>query len=51
VRQLLGASPALVRARIKDGATRLTAQLHFVQEIGHYLYAGDTPLHVAAAAY
>lgn len=51
VRQVLAASPTLVGARIKDGATRETAQPHFVQEIGHYLYAGDTALHVAAAAY
>jgi ankyrin repeat protein len=48
---LLGASTALARARANDGATRQTAQQYYLHEIEHYLYAGDTALHIAAAAY
>jgi hypothetical protein len=47
----LAASPDLVSARIKDGATRQAAKAHFLDEIEHYIYAGDTALHLAAAAY
>src|SRR5437016_6197592 len=47
----LAASPELVRARIRGGATRQSANPYFLVEIRHYLYAGDTALHVAAAAY
>ena len=47
----LAASPELVRARIRAGATRQGANTYFMLEIRHYLYAGDTALHVAAAAY
>jgi len=38
-------------ARVATGATRAEAQSHFIRAIGHYVYAGDTALHVAAAAY
>lgn len=34
-----------------EGATRQTARAHYLDEIEHYLYAGDTALHIAAAAY
>lgn len=47
----LAASPGLARARIRRGATRLSASPYFLVAIKHYLYAGDTALHVAAAAY
>lgn len=33
------------------GATRQEAQDFYFHEIGHYLYAGDTALHAAAAGY
>jgi ankyrin repeat protein len=49
--QLLAAAPALASTRIEVGATRQVAKDHFLEEIGHYVYAGDTALHVAAAAY
>ncbi|HTF86940.1 MAG TPA: ankyrin repeat domain-containing protein [Planctomycetota bacterium] len=49
--RLLAASPALARACIAAGATRQAAKDFFLDEIGHYVYAGDTALHVAAAAY
>jgi hypothetical protein len=49
--RLLTASPALANARLQDGATRQAAKPYYLDEIEHYLYAGDTALHVAAAAY
>src|SRR5947209_5995251 len=49
--RLLAASPALARARVVDGATRQAAKEHYLDEIAHYVYAGDTALHVAAAGY
>jgi hypothetical protein len=49
--RLLAASPALACACVAEGATRAAAKMHFLEEIAHYLYAGDTALHVAAAAY
>jgi hypothetical protein len=48
---LLAASPSLASARAVEGATRQAAKAHFLVEIEHYLYAGDTALHIAAAAY
>ena len=33
------------------GATRQTAGENFYKEIIHYMYEGDTALHMAAAAY
>src|SRR5262245_60751135 len=32
-------------------ATRESAHEEYLEEIGHHLYVGDTPLHIAAAAY
>lgn len=49
--RLLGASGWLARARAEEGATRQEATDYFLDEIEHYLYAGDTALHIAAAAY
>jgi len=49
--QLLAASPALATARLANGATRQRSKPYFLDEIAHYVYAGDTALHVAAAAY
>ena len=48
---LLAANPALAKARFETGATRQTAETFYMDEIGHYIYAGDTALHPAAAAY
>jgi hypothetical protein len=47
----LTAAPALARASASEGATRAAAKAHFLTEIGHYVYAGDTALHIAAAAH
>jgi hypothetical protein len=49
--RLLAAQPALASARVEVGATRQCAKAHYLSEIEHYLYAGDTALHIAAAAY
>jgi hypothetical protein len=49
--RLLAASPGLVSARLEEGAARHGPEGYFLEEIKHYLYAGDTALHVAAAAY
>jgi hypothetical protein len=49
--ELLGASPALAALSFSSGATRLSPSPSFIEEIGHYIYSGDTALHFAAAAY
>jgi hypothetical protein len=49
---MLRAQPELVRAcLIIKGATRQEARAYFLDDIGHYVYAGDTALHMAAAGY
>jgi len=47
----LAASPALATAASEVGATRQEASTFFFADIAHYLYAGDTALHMAAAAF
>jgi ankyrin repeat protein len=47
----LAASPSLATEPANVGATRQRAADFFFPEIAHYLYAGDTALHMAAAAY
>jgi len=49
--KLLHQSPQLATAAFSQGATRHGAITSFIPEIGHYIYAGDTALHFAAAAY
>jgi hypothetical protein len=51
VSRLLAASPGLARACFVEGATRQSPKPHFIDEIKCYVYAGDTALHMAAAAY
>jgi len=51
VSRMLEASPALARASVEVGATREEAAAYYLDEIDHYVYAGDTALHIAAAAY
>ncbi len=41
----------LARACFPSGATRASATPWFLEELQHYVYAKDTLLHVAAAAY
>jgi hypothetical protein len=50
VTQQLAASPDLARACFQSGATRQSAENHFLDGIGRYIYQGDTALHIAAAA-
>jgi ankyrin repeat protein len=51
VSRCLAASSALATASAEAGAERHRASDFFFTEIAHYLYAGDTPLHMAAAAF
>lgn len=48
VQEILLETPKAVRDSIKIGATRENSNEFFVDELKHYIYAGDTPLHVAA---
>jgi ankyrin repeat protein len=47
----LAASPELATMASEVGATRGEASTFFFTEIAHYLYSGDTALHLAAAAF
>jgi len=49
--KLLDASPLLAKERAVRGATRQASKQHFFDQILHYIYEGDTALHMAAAAY
>ena len=47
----LDLSLRLARDPIRIGASRQDADTYFLAAIGHYVYGGDTALHIAAAAY
>jgi hypothetical protein len=47
----LAASPFLATAQAEVGAERQAESEFFFTDIAHYLYAGDTGLHMAAAAF
>ena len=51
--KLIDGSSPLATASFAQGATRQGASPSpcFIKEIGHYIYAGDTALHFAAASY
>jgi len=49
--KMLAASPGLALERAEDGATRQSSGDDFFDQIKHYMYEGDTALHMAAAAY
>jgi hypothetical protein len=51
VSRRLAATPSLATISSDVGATRQDASTFFFTEIAHYLYAGDTALHMAAAAF
>jgi hypothetical protein len=51
VSRRLSAAPALARTASLVGATRQQSTDYFFTAISHYLYAGDTALHMAAAAF
>ena len=50
---MLAGAPELAVVKFTEGATRQAADpaVNFLPEIGHQIYAGDTALHFAAAAY
>jgi ankyrin repeat protein len=49
--RLLEASPGLAQQVAEVGATRQVSTEYYFKEIEHYVYGGDTALHIAAAAY
>src|SRR5436190_3240026 len=49
--RLLDNAPMLAHARCVVGATRQSPNPYFFEAIAHYMYAGDTALHMAAAAH
>lgn len=49
--RLLAVSPGLARQVIGVGATRGDASDYYFETMSHHVYAGDSALHVAAAAY
>jgi ankyrin repeat protein len=51
VARMLADDPSLALAQASTGGTRQNASDYFFKEISHYLYAGDTALHMAAAAF
>jgi Ankyrin repeats (3 copies)/Ankyrin repeat len=51
VLEIIKAAPDLLRKSATVGASRKAASQYFFREIGHYLYAGDTSLHMAAAGF
>jgi ankyrin repeat protein len=51
VSRRLAANPGLATMASGVGATRQEASEFFFKDIAHYLYAGDTALHMAAAAW
>jgi hypothetical protein len=48
---LLRVSPELATAAVEGDAVRTAVKEHFMAEIQRPLYAGDTALHIASAAY
>jgi len=51
VRRYLAGDPSLATYHAQSGATRQAPRPFFLARIRHYLYAGDTALHMAAAAF
>ena len=51
VSRRLAAKPSFATVAAEVGAARQSAPDFFFTEIAHYLYAGDTALHMAAAAF
>jgi hypothetical protein len=48
---LAGNNPELARIAARQGASRQSSTPHFLDGVRHYVYAGDTALHIAAAAH
>jgi ankyrin repeat protein len=50
IARLLDSSPGLSSRPIRTAASRTDAEKYFLVPIRHYIYGGDTALHIAAAA-
>ena len=51
IERRLDSSRGLASCPIHTGASRQDAETYFLSAIRHYVYAGDTALHIAAAAH
>ena len=51
VSRMIEASPGIAVDAIRIAASRSDAETYFLEAIRHNVYAGDTALHVAAAAH
>jgi ankyrin repeat protein len=51
ITRMLGVKPSLATNPLRSGASRQDPGAFFLMPIHHYVYTGDTALHVAAAAY
>src|SRR5205809_3281342 len=51
IERRLDSSRGLASCPIHTGASRQDAETYFLAAIRHYVYAGDTALHIAAAAH
>src|SRR5205823_1994665 len=51
IERRLDSSHSLASCPIHTGASRQDAETYFLAAIRHYVYAGDTPLHITAAAH
>src|SRR3977135_11459 len=51
VRELIAAHTDLAQIAVTNGASRAEASQYFFPQIRHYVYAGDTALHIAAAGF
>jgi ankyrin repeat protein len=49
--RMLRATPELAHGSVDGGATRQEAVSYYFEPINHYVYAGDTALHMAAASH
>src|SRR5262245_35612483 len=49
--RMVRAAPELALASVETGATRQEAVSYYLEGISHYVYAGDTALHIAAASH
>jgi len=50
-RRLLEVAPELASDQLRQGATRRATTANYLPSLGRYVYEGDSPLHVAAAAW
>src|SRR5438045_3180168 len=51
VLRVIEATPQLASTPTRTGASRQTSLPYFLEDVQMHVYAGDTALHIAAAAY